>query len=262
MTTNALVTIKNMTFEADGCRILDNISFSIDRGQYVTIVGPNGAGKSTLLKCINGIHRTWQGQIILAEKSQQRYSQKEIARLISYVEQSSNDELLFTVREYVLMGRYPYMSPFSTIGSRDKAAVSKALDMTGSTALANRTMASLSGGERQKVNIAAAIAQEAELMVLDEPATFLDPAHQAEVFAILDTLNREQQITIIAVTHDVNHALLHSHRIIALKNGVLLFDGPPTEITGGTTLEKIYGVPFVSLSHPSTHSMLIFPETA
>lgn len=255
-----LLTVEDLFFSADGSRILRGISFSVATGDYVSIIGPNGAGKTTLLKCLDGIYRSWHGRILLDGADLKKIPRKAAARRVSYVSQAEEAPIPFSVREFVTMGRYPYMSPFSSVSSEDRSAVDRALALTGTSALSARPMATLSGGERQKVKIAAAIAQQAKLMLLDEPATFLDPAHQAEVFGILERLNREDGAAVVAVTHDINSALLFSRRIVALKQGKVTFDGGPAQMADGSVTERIYGIPFISLAYPAGGKRLLFPR--
>lgn len=251
---------ENISFSIGDKTILRGVSLAVEAGEFISIIGPNGAGKSTLLKCLVRVNSGWSGEVRVKGRPLAEYSQKELARVLSYVPQARDGALPFSVREFVLMGRYPYMSPFSTISSEDEAAVSEVIKMVGMEGFARREMATLSGGERQKALIAGALVQGAEIMLLDEPTTFLDPRHQHEIINILKKINRDHGVTIVSVTHDINHAALFSSKIIAIKEGAVVFSGPPEGIMNNRTLMDIYEKPFTFVTHPVTGTPVIIPE--
>lgn len=257
---DAIIQALNYSFGLGGKRILKDITFTVERGEYVSIIGPNGAGKTTLLKCLNGIYRGGIGDIGIKGKALRGYSPKESARLISYVPQADGRSSPFTVKEFVMMGRYPYSSPFSSPGRQDREAVAYALELTGTTAFAAHHLETLSGGERQKVFIAAALAQGAEIILLDEPTAFLDPKHQEQICRVLRRINRESGSTIITATHDINQAMLLSGRILALKEGVVLFWGLAEEIIRPGILQNLYEKTFQILVNPVTGRPFVVPE--
>ncbi len=240
-------------------RVLEDISFQIRHGEYVSIIGPNGAGKTTLLKCLNGIYRGGQGVIRWFGRMLEEYPQKELAQRISYVPQADGRLPPFSVEEFVLLGRYPYLSPFTTIQPEDRQAARQAIEATQVADLANRLLETLSGGERQKVFLAAALAQGAEVLLLDEPTTFLDYRHQAEIRRLLQRLNRAGR-TILTVTHDVNTAALDSQRILALQEGRKVFDGTPEQLMQPEILRKIYAAELILVRHPSTAQPVVVPQ--
>lgn len=252
--------VAKFSFRLGQKTILEDISFQVRRGEYVSIIGPNGAGKTTLLKCLNGIYTGGQGVIRWFGRPLGEYKQKELARRISYVPQADGRLPPFTVEEFVLLGRYPYLSPFTTIQPEDREAARQAMEATQVTDLADRLLETLSGGERQKVFLAAAAAQGAEVLLLDEPTTFLDYRCQAEIRQLLRRLNAAGH-TILAITHDVNPAALDSQRILALREGRLVFGGPPGELMQPKTLRNIYGAELVLVPHPSTGQPVIVPGT-
>jgi len=256
---NKLIEIENFSFSIDRKSILKDISVSIKKGEYVSIVGPNGAGKTTLIKCLNRILSGGTGTIEVEGKQLDTYKQKDLARRISYVPQANGHHFSFSVREFIMMGRYPYISPFSSVSAQDEAAVERAIKLTGTKKWADRLITTLSGGERQKVLIAAALAQEADVLLLDEPITFLDPGYQDEIYAILKSINLDQGITIISATHDINSAVLHSQKIIALKEGSLCFFGSPRDIMNNDKLYKLYGKSFLFIDHPEAGIPIILP---
>ena len=255
-----VIAIRNFSFRLGKKPILRDITFSVCRGEYLAIVGPNGAGKTTLLRCIDRIVTGGTGQIEVLGRPLHAYRQKELARQVSYVPQADGRIFPFTVAQFVLMGRYPYLSPFSAVSRQDRQAVQEALEMTGTSEFAERLLDTLSGGERQKVYIAAALAQGASVLLLDEPTTFLDYRHQAEIRGLLARANRRSGVTIVAVTHDVNSAALESDRIVALREGMVAFCGPPGELMKPDVLQRIYGTALLLVDHPAAPFPVIVPQ--
>lgn len=257
---NVIIDIDSYSFRIGDREILKGVSLSVREGEYVSIVGPNGAGKTTLLKCISRIHRGGRGTIAIAGRRLEQYGQKELALKVSYVPQADGRHAPFTVGEFVMMGRYPYLGPFSPPGPSDKAAVKEALDVTGTSEFSDRFLGTLSGGERQKVYIAAALAQEAQVLLLDEPTTFLDPRHESDIYRLLAGINRERGVTIVSVTHDINSAVLTSRTVLALKNGAVAYSGPAEEFMDEDILRRIYEKPFSLMRHPRYGRTIIAPE--
>jgi len=256
---NPVLEICDFSFRLGRKEILRDVTFSVAWGEYLSIVGPNGAGKTTLLKCIDRLLAGGAGRIEVFGRPLESYRQKELARRISYVPQADGRVIPFSVRQFVLMGRYPYLSPFSSTDKEGRRAVDEALERTGTAEFADRRLDTLSGGERQKVYIAAALAQGSDILLLDEPTTFLDYRHQAEIRDLLSRVNRESKVTIVCVTHDLNRAVLDSDRIVALVAGRVLFTGRPDEIMKTEVLETLFRTPFVLTSHPGTAIPMIVP---
>lgn len=244
MTASTAIEARDVSYTISGKTILSEVSFSLTSANYLSIIGPNGAGKTTLLKCLNRLLHTSSGTVEVLGKPIESYRQREIARLIGYVPQADSYYLPFSVFEFVLMGRYPHLSPFSTVSVEDKAIAMAAIEQAGGEDISDRSMHTLSGGERQKVFIAAALAQEARILLLDEPTTFLDYRHQVEIMDLMKRLNRDEGITIVAVTHDVNTALRMGGEVLGLKDGRVAFQGTPAELLENDTLESIYETPF------------------
>lgn len=257
-----VIEIASLGFSFGRVQVLRDISVNVERGEYLSIIGPNGAGKTTLLKCINRILTGAAGEIRVMGRPLAAYRQAELARLVGYVPQAGGRVFPFSVYELVLMGRYPYLSPFTSVGRRDRDAVDRSLEVTRTAGLARRRYHTLSGGERQRVQIAAALAQEGDILLLDEPTTFLDPHHQAEIFEILHRVNAEQGVSVLAVTHDVNSAALSSHRILALREGACAYLGPADGVMNNETLSRLYGKDFLFVSHPLSGRPMIVPEGA
>ena len=254
------IEIKNYSFSMGNNAILKNVSLSVNEGDYLSIIGPNGAGKTTLLKCLMRIYTGGTGNISLAGKTLDSYIQKDLARLVSYVPQSDGRNMNFKVYEFVMMGRYPYLSPFTSVSKEDKKAVTEALALTETELLSDRYINTLSGGERQNVFIAAAIAQGSRVLLLDEPTTFLDPKHETDIHMTLKRVNHNFGITIVSVTHNINNAILLSNSIIVLKNGSVAFSGKPADVMNNDVLQRIYDKSFLFVNHPETGQPVIVPE--
>ncbi len=246
-----IIQIENLSIHFSGNPILKNLNIDIEEGAYVSIIGPNGAGKTTLIKCLAGIYRDWNGSIHIVGQNSKKLSSKETARLQSYVPQAEGRSNPLTVEELVATGRYPHLSAFTSMKKEDFDAVDAALNQTGIATFRKRRLNSLSGGERQMAFIAAALAQDTQILLLDEPSTFLDYKHQAEVSGILRKACREQGKTIIAVHHDINMAAACSSKVIALKEGEVIFTGTPAEATETQTLNQIYDTSFISSPSPA-----------
>jgi iron complex transport system ATP-binding protein len=223
-------------------RVLDGVSFSLARGAFLSIVGRNGAGKSTLFRCIAGICKGYGGEIRVDGKPVSEMRQRERARHIAYVPQSAPADVPYTVEAFMEMSRYPWRHVASA--SDDRRAIDEAMSLAGVSDLAGRRLGELSGGERQKVLIASAVAQGASCVLMDEPTTYLDYAHQVEAMRIMAAVNRERGATMLVVTHDVNMAIRISSRVAAMSDGRIVWDGTPGAFVESGRLEEIYGVPF------------------
>jgi iron complex transport system ATP-binding protein len=254
-----LIDVRDFSIALGGQPVLDNVSFSVARGEAVTIVGPNGAGKTTLLKCLAGILDGGSGHIQLDGRPLADYPRKQLARRMSYVPQADSRPVPFTVDQFVLMGRYPYLSPFSPVSREDHQAARDAMERTDTLQFAARRLDTLSGGERQKVYIAAALAQGGEILLLDEPTTFLDYHHQEDICRLLRRSAQSAGLTMVSVTHDVNRAALESDRIVALRRGRVVFTGTPQAIMRPDALAEIYGCRFVLVDHPGARLPMIVP---
>ena len=248
--------INKLSFAFAEKQVLHDVSLDIEHGGFISILGPNGAGKSTLLKCICGILPGWTGNVQLAGKPLSAYSARARAQLISYVPQSVTHRLPFTVFDFAAMGRYPHLSPFSTLNSEDRQIIEDALEMVGMQEFRARRMDTLSGGERQMVMIAAALAQGGRILVLDEPITFLDYRHQVDIMQTLQRLNRGRGYTIITVNHDLHSSLSFSTSLAALKDGLLIRHDAPSAFRDEAFLETLYQTPFQKLQLDGHELML------
>jgi iron complex transport system ATP-binding protein len=261
LNTNVVLEARKFSCRVGSRTILRDVSFQIRRGEYVSIVGPNGAGKTTLLKAFDRILTgEVSGELDICAISWRDWKQADLAKLTAYVPQADSRAMAFTAEEFLLMCRYPYMSPFATVRANDRKVVREAMVGTNTTAFANRRMDTLSSGERQKVYVAAALAQGAHIWLLDEPTAFLDYHHQDEIFSLIALANKEFDVTVVAVTHDLNHAVLESDRIIALSEGAVAFYGTPDLMMKPDVLQRIYGTPLLLVDHPTSGMPMIVPR--
>ncbi len=249
-----IIQIENLSISIAGNMILNDVKLNVAEGDYVSIIGPNGAGKTTLIKCLAGIYDNWTGSIRLEGKPVSERSNRELAKLQSYVPQAEGRTNPLTVEEFVATGRYPHLSAFTSMQKEDYVAVDREINRAGLQPYRERRMATLSGGERQMAFIAAALAQNTKILLLDEPSTFLDYRHQSNVASILKSACRESGITVVAVHHDINTAMACSDRIHAIKNGVMVFSGSAEETADTGVLHNIYETEFNIT--PSPHSAI------
>lgn len=252
-----MIEISNLNFAYHSTPVLQNVSLSIGAGEFTGIIGPNGAGKSTLLKLIAGIFPPRSGQITLHQKPLAAYQRKELARLIGYIPQEFKTAFNFSAYEIVLMGRYPYLSPFSNETEYDKQVIRTAMEETEVWALRERPFSELSGGERQRVVLASALAQQPQILLLDEPTAALDLKHQVRFYEILSrrdefsqTLQRQKGLTVVIVTHDINLAARFCRRLLVMKEGKIVADGHPGEILSRPLMEAVYETSLEIISHP------------
>jgi iron complex transport system ATP-binding protein len=238
------IAVEDLSVRIGEAEILHEVSFSVGRGEFLTVIGPNGAGKSTLLRCLDGILVPSEGRVLIDDRPIVGFERRELARTVSYVPQPDAGPLDYSVRSFVEMGRFPHVSAWAALTETDAVAVSDAMELTGVAALADRSMSSLSGGERQRASIAAALAQGGSILLLDEPTSFLDYRHQVQILDLLDRLHRENGLTIVAVTHDLNSTVASSNFVLALKNGRVAATGKPAELLDTEVLAAIYDADF------------------
>jgi iron complex transport system ATP-binding protein len=236
-----LLSARGLEWHAGGCTILGPLDLDVVAGESLAVVGPNGAGKTTLLRCLTGLLRPTRGEILFAGRSFAALSRRELARRIAYVPQLRPSRVPLKVEEVVLLGRYPHLSPFQIAPrASDFAAVEEALAVVAIGHLRSRPVDQLSGGERQAVFIAAALAQQAEVMVLDEPTIHLDARHQHDLAALLLRLKAGSDRTVVLATHDLNLASLLGDRLLALAAGRSLALGTPAEIVRPELLGRLF----------------------
>ncbi|GGE85881.1 ABC transporter ATP-binding protein [Priestia taiwanensis] len=236
------LTAEKVSIGYSGDLIIDDLSVHIPEGKITTIIGPNGCGKSTFLKSISRILKPKNGTIFLDGKAIEKQATKEIAKKMAILPQSAEAPPGLTVFELVSYGRFPHQRGFGKLTKEDLDYINWALEVTGLTAFSKRPVEALSGGQRQRVWIAMALAQGTDLLVLDEPTTYLDMAHQLEILNLLQKLNEEEKRTIVMVIHDLNHAARFSHNMIALRDGKLVKQGTPNEVMTVQTLRDVFEI--------------------
>lgn len=237
---------------------MKGISFSVSEGDFLGIIGPNGAGKSTLFRAIMQILKSWEGEIIYKGRDISGFSTKDLAKEVAAMPQLLDVSPSFSVREFVLMGRFPHLGRFERLKSRDLEIARKAMGLTDTLSLGERRVIELSGGERQRVILAQALAQEPHLLLLDEPTAHLDIGHQVDILDLVRTLNREMGITVVVVMHDLNLASEYCHRLILLKDGVIFKLGKPNEVLTYQILEEVYETVVVTGINPVSSKPHIF----
>jgi iron complex transport system ATP-binding protein len=255
-----MISLENVSFSYNGDLVLDDISFSVSTNEVVGIIGPNGAGKSTLLKLLDRLVIPSKGQIFLDNLLLKSYSHKKLARMIGFVPQTFMTVFDFSAYELVLMGRYPHQRPLEFESSEDRQIVQQVMEITDCYHLKDRKFLTLSGGERQRVVLASALAQEPSVLLLDEPTTALDLKHQVHFYSILRKLREEKEITILTVTHDINLAIQFCQRILVLKKGQMIVDGPVNQVIEKKLLEDIYETEIDILYQPDSQSPVILPK--
>ncbi|MEF9918761.1 MAG: ABC transporter ATP-binding protein [Eubacterium sp.] len=223
-----------------GKPIIKGFSADIYKGDFVGLIGSNGTGKSTLLKCLSGLIPITGGKIMIEGKDNKALKQKERAKLIAVVPQSFNIDYDFAVEDIVLMGRNPYLSYRDKESNKDYEIVERAMNMTKTLQFKGRLFNELSGGEKQRVVIARAIAQEPDIILLDEPTSALDVHHQIQIMELIKQLNEEDNMTVVAVLHDLNLAARFCKRLIMIQGGCAVADGLPEEIIVKENLRKLY----------------------
>lgn len=253
------LTVDHLTLAHGHRVVVHDVSFTVEASEMVAILGPNGSGKSTLLRGMARLHPPRAGRVLLDGRDIRAMNSRHVARVLAILPQAPAGGLDLTVRELAFRGRYPHQGLLQRVTRRDIDAVEWALDATDSLHLADRPLAALSGGERQRAWIAMALAQEPRILLLDEPTTFLDVAHQVEVMHLLRRLNA-RGITIVAVLHDLALAGRFTSRIIALREGRLAFDGPPSAVLQPEALERVFGVPMLVLADPDTGLPIPIPR--
>ena len=220
--------------------VLRNISLAFDDGGVSCLIGPNGSGKSTLLSLLSGLRTPDEGQVLLDNKPVCEYGRKERARRISYVQQSAPTDFDFTVADVVMMGRYPYLPPFGSMGTKDKECADKAMEKMGLLDLATRPATALSGGEWQRVMIARAICQDTKTILLDEPVASLDLSYQLETLKYVRELAGEGRCVVI-VLHALALALHYADELFLIRDGELFASGVPETVLSTENIMAVYG---------------------
>lgn len=257
--TSYTLTTRKLTLAYDQTRIIEQLDLAIPTGKITALVGPNGCGKSTLLKGLGRLIKPRQGVVYLDGKSIAEQSTKAIARQLGLLPQSPVAPEGLTVRELAAQGRYPYQTWLQQWSEADEQAVEQALAITEMTALSDRPLDTLSGGQRQRAWIAMALTQDTDILLLDEPTTFLDLAHQMEVLDLLYELNQTQGRTIVMVLHDLNQACRYADCLIALCDGQIYAQGTPSQVMTEEMVRNVFGINSRIVSDPVVGTPLCIP---
>jgi len=236
----SIIKMAGIDFRYKDAWALRDVSFDVRRGEFLGIIGPNGSGKTTLIRIIDGILVPEKGDISVNGENIRGMRRRDLARLVAVVPQDSAMIFPFKALEVVMMGRSPHLGMLRFEGDRDFEIARGAMEMTDTISLADRSIDRLSGGERQRVLIARALAQEPEVVLLDESTAFLDIKHQAAFFGLMKALNRGKGLTVLAATHDINLAAAYCDRIMLLKNGRIHSLGVPGEVITEANIKEVY----------------------
>ncbi|BBZ26133.1 ABC transporter [Mycolicibacterium madagascariense] len=242
--------------------VVDGLTVDVAAGAITAIVGPNACGKSTLLRGLARLLRPSSGQVILDGADITRLRTRDVARRLGLLPQSSIAPEGITVADLVSRGRFPHQTMLRQFSRDDQRAVAEAMAATGVTPIAGRPVDELSGGQRQRVWIAMVLAQQTPLILLDEPTTFLDIAHQIELLELFAELNLEQGRTIVAVLHDLNHACRFADQIVAMKAGAVVAQGHPSDVITAELVEDVYGLRCQVIKDPETGTPLVIPRAS
>ena len=242
--------LKNIGYHYGQDWSLKGISLSIKPGEIFGIIGPNGSGKSTLLKIMDGLIKPKEGEIIIGDTPFHDMKRPDFARQVAMVAQENHFRFSFTSLEVVLMGRFPHLKRLQFEGKKDMDIAFNALKATQTVHLAGRSIHDLSEGEKQRVFIARALAQEPKIILLDEPTSFLDLKFKREVFLLISSLCKEKNLSVALVSHDIDLVAHYCHRVIMLKNGKVYAEGTPDEVVTASNIEGVYDCPVMVDKNP------------
>ena len=246
-----VITVNDLSAGYQNKSILNNVSFSVKRGEMIGIIGPNGAGKSTLLKTIRGLLPKQKGSIVLFEKDIDALSERDFARNVAYLQQHVDVSFGYTGKELVMAGRYPYLEWWQGESADDETIVRQCMEYTGIWDLADTSVEKVSGGQKQRILLAKVLAQKTPILFLDEPTTGLDIVYQEEIFRFCETLCKAGK-TVIMVAHELNLAAKFCNRLLLVANGGILADGSPEEVLDAGHLSIAYNVPVKVIKNPNS----------
>lgn len=235
-----MIELRSLTVLLGGKTVVDRVDATVADGEWLALIGPNGAGKTTLLRAIARLV-PFDGEIELAGRSLGELSRGELARLVAVVPQDPSTPPWMTVAEYVLLGRTPHLGPLAKEGAHDRDAAARALGRLDLLPFAGRRLGTLSGGEKQRVVVARALAQEAPVVLLDEPTAALDIGHQQQALELLDGLREESGLTLVAAMHDLTLAAQYADRMLLLDAGRVVADGAPGDVLTEAAIAEHYG---------------------
>ena len=254
-----LFQLEDLKFAYPATPVLKGITNGIKRGEFIAFVGPNGAGKSTLLKVMAGLLHGYEGTADFDGRPLRSFTARDIARRLAFVPQETHVMFPFTVGEIIMMGRLPHRTSGLFESARDVERSREAMELTDTASLAGKVFSQLSGGERQRVVLASALAQDPEVLLLDEPTVYLDLKHQIQFYDIVERLNSEKGMTIVSVTHDVNLAARYARRMIAIRDGRFIADGSPDEVLTPDNLYDIFEIHASVFKRPDGRGSYIIP---
>jgi len=240
-------------------RVIDDVSLTVPRGAIVGLLGPNGSGKTTMLRLLSGTLTPTRGRVTLDDAPIGSLARRDLARRIAVVPQETHSAFDFTALEIVMMGRYPHLGAFELEGADDVATARDALAATGTSALESRMFATLSGGEKQRVVIASALAQASSVLLLDEPTASLDLGFQLDIAALLARLSRDRAVTMVVSTHDLNLAAALCTELVLLKGGRTIAAGPTRDVLTRENVRALYGVDADVVDHPRAGHLTVVP---
>ena len=246
-----VITVNDLSAGYQNKSILNNVSFSVKRGEMIGIIGPNGAGKSTLLKTIRGLLPKQKGSIVLFETDIDALSERDFARNVAYLQQHVDVSFGYTGKELVMAGRYPYLEWWQGESADDETIVRQCMEYTGVWDLADTSVEQVSGGQKQRILLAKVLAQKTPILFLDEPTTGLDIVYQEEIFRFCETLCKARK-TVIMVAHELNLAAKFCNRLLLVANGGILADGSPEEVLDAGHLSIAYNVPVKVIKNPNS----------
>jgi len=252
----------DITVGYDGKTISEGLSVELAPGRFTAIIGPNACGKSTLLRALSRLLKPRAGQVLLDGRDIHALPAKEVARRLGLLPQSSIAPDGISVAELVARGRFPHQRPLRQWTAADEEAVAGAMAATGVTELSGELVDTLSGGQRQRVWVAMVLAQSTPIVLLDEPTTFLDIAHQIELLEMCVRLNREQGTTMVAVLHDLNQAARYADHVIVMKAGRIVAEGPPPVVVTAELIDDVFGLPCRIIDDPETGTPLVIPRSS
>ena len=236
------ISVRNLSVSYEDNNIIEDMDLSIPKGMITIIIGSNGCGKSTLQKTIARINKPKNGDIFINNKNIKKIKEKDIAKEVAFLPQGPVCPSGLTVRELVAYGRFPHQKLIGGLNSHDKEIIDWAINETGLSDFKDREVENLSGGQRQRAWIAMTLAQETDIIMLDEPTTYLDMSYQLEVLEVLEKLNKEKNITVVIVLHELNNACRFANNIVGLKKGKIICEGKPIDVINKSTLKEIYGI--------------------
>ena len=239
-------------YEYDGL-VLRGVSLELGAGELVGLIGPNGSGKTTLLRVLSGLLAPSRGRVYLDGQDLCAFDRRQVAQRVAVVPQELAMPFAFSAREMVMMGRTPHVRPILGAGPRDRQVAAEKMELTATSALAERLFGELSGGEKQRVIIAMALAQEPQILLLDEPTVHLDINHQVEILELIKRLNRQESLTVLATMHDLNLAALYFDRLILLDEGQVAANGSPAEVLREESIRQVFRADVQVQEHPTRH---------